>query len=91
MWKRELEKSTKIVGTKLTFRPAATGAALVAALGHQNGYHTKFDERTGNVYENKRPVRISTTPGPSLSKEGSFGLPSPHEDGMAVVRAPLLQ
>ena len=33
-----------------------------------------------------RDVQKSTTPGPSLSKEGNFGLPSSDEEGLGVVR-----
>jgi hypothetical protein len=39
------------------------------------------------VYENKGKTRKSTTPNPSLSKEGNDGgLPSSDEEGFGVVR-----
>ncbi len=40
-----------------------------------------MDERTGDVYENKGTAQKSTTPNPSFSKEGNFGLPSSGEEG----------
>jgi hypothetical protein len=43
-------------------------------------------ERSGNVYENKGSVQKSTTPDPSLSREGNSGLPSSDEEGLGVVR-----
>ena len=35
-----------------------------------------FDDRSGNVIENEGTAQKSTTPNPSLSKEGNSGLPS---------------
>jgi hypothetical protein len=46
---------------------------------------SKLNERSGNVYENKGTAQKSTTPDPSLSKEGNFGLPSWDEKGVGVV------
>ena len=43
-------------------------------------------EQSQNVYENKGSAGKSTTPGPSLSKEGNRGLPSSVEEGLGVVR-----
>ncbi len=40
-----------------------------------------FDDRSGNVIENKGSVQKLTTPIPSLSKEGNSGLPSSDEEG----------
>jgi hypothetical protein len=40
-----------------------------------------FDDRSGNVIENEGTVQTSTTPNPSLSKEGNSGLPSSGEEG----------
>ena len=40
-----------------------------------------FDDRSGNVVENKGTVLESTTPDPSLCKEGNSGLPSSDEEG----------
>jgi len=46
---------------------------------------SKFNERSGNVYENKGRAKKSTTPDPSLSKEGNTKLPSSDEEGLGVV------
>jgi hypothetical protein len=45
-----------------------------------------FDDRSGNVIENKGTAKKSTTPNPSLSNEGNSGLPSSGEEGSGVVR-----
>ena len=41
----------------------------------------KSAEQSENVYENKGAAWKSTTPDPSLSKEGNSGLPSSDEEG----------
>jgi hypothetical protein len=55
----------------LTFRSASwqckTAGLNVGAID--------FGEQSENVYENKGSVKKSTTPNPSLSKEGNFRLP----------------
>ena len=44
-----------------------------------------FNERSGNVYENKGPDQKTPPPCPSLSKEGNRELPSSDEEGVGVV------
>ncbi len=45
----------------------------------------EFDERTGNVYENKGSAPKSTTPNPSSSEKGSSYFPSLDKEGLGVV------
>ena len=45
----------------------------------------KFTEQSENVYENTEASQKSTTPGPYLSKEGNFRLPSSDGEGFGVV------
>jgi hypothetical protein len=42
---------------------------------------SKTPEQSENVYENKGMAQKSTTPGPSLSKEGNPKRPSSDEEG----------
>jgi len=55
----------------LTFRSASrqckTAGLKVGA--------TNFAEQSENVYENKGPVKKSTTPDPFLTKDGNFPAP----------------
>ncbi len=51
----------------------------------------KSAEQSENVYENKGSAENSTTPDPSLSKEGNRELPSSDEEGLGVVRLCVLR
>jgi len=53
--------------------------------GYPALHHTKSREQSQNVYENKGSAWKSTTPDPSLSKEGNPRVPSSDEEGRGVV------
>ena len=77
-----------LMETKERYRMCCAGVALTFRSAFQLNKHADLKvgatisrEQSENVYENKGMAQKSTTPGPSLSKEGNLGLPSSDEEG----------
>jgi hypothetical protein len=77
-----------LMETKERYRMRCAGVALTFRSAFQLSKHadlnvgaTIYREQSENVYENKGAVQKSTTPDPSLPKEGNPKRPSSDEEG----------
>ena len=83
---RSSESSSQGVGKPKQAAEGRTPTVCHSSTLNSGLLDSNSTEQSQNVYENKGSAGKSTTPGPSLSKEGNRGLPSSVEEGLGVVR-----